>query len=165
MSFSTSLSGGWKRLTLRIVKMNWALIAGTVPSCRRWPKRGPGPQRGQAARIDRISSSGTTTSTSSTTNQALPLTQDSRVPRQSVLGVRTITSAPSSGRSARSVGGTDWLATTGVGLTADLLREGDVDRFTRMDSARGGPLDLPASARGPHRDREPVVAGTIGERG
>src|ERR687898_47364 len=41
MSFSTSLSGGWKRLTLRIVKMNWALIAGTVPSCRRRPKRGP----------------------------------------------------------------------------------------------------------------------------
>jgi hypothetical protein len=73
MSFSTSLSGGWKRLTLRIVKMNWALIAGTVPSCPQRPKRGPGPQRGQAARIDRISSSGTTTSTSSTTNQALSL--------------------------------------------------------------------------------------------
>src|ERR671910_209068 len=46
MSFSTSLSGGWKRLTLRIVKMNWALIAGTVPSCRRRPKRGSGPQPG-----------------------------------------------------------------------------------------------------------------------
>jgi hypothetical protein len=58
---------------LRIVKMNWALIAGTVPSCRRRPKRGRARSRGQAARIDRISSSGTTTSTSSTTNQALSL--------------------------------------------------------------------------------------------
>jgi hypothetical protein len=26
MSFSTSRSGGWKRLTRRMVKMNWALM-------------------------------------------------------------------------------------------------------------------------------------------
>src|SRR5262245_12746186 len=32
MSFSTSLSGGWNRLTLRMVKMNCALMRATVPA-------------------------------------------------------------------------------------------------------------------------------------
>ena len=37
MSFRTSLSGGWNRLTLRMVKMNCALMVGTVPAAGRRP--------------------------------------------------------------------------------------------------------------------------------
>src|SRR5687768_9212238 len=37
MSFNTSLSGGWKRLTFCMVKMNWALLM----SARRYRTRFP----------------------------------------------------------------------------------------------------------------------------
>ena len=85
---------------------------------RRYRLGRSGPNRGQAARMDWIWSRCTTTSSSSTTNQALSFTQDSSRPRQRVAAVWTITSMPSKGRSAWGDRGRRSTATLGRMLTS-----------------------------------------------